>query len=413
MVLEFESKSYNSAFTRFYYAIFKSGYIANRFHYKINLNYTIGTIIESILIVFILLTNYTDYKNPNIRIDGNIFSSNITKPLNYTNFDTDLSFFVNFLNPFYHLSKDSIYIVYVVLIIIFILKIVEFLYFCVSGVNIINANNRQKLLYTIWANIDLFMRTCGEIIFLILCLIPFSCDNNTSNTITTNSVLTNITNSTTASVLNTLNNTINSTITIVSNSTSNTTSTSTNSTGNSTKYNIQLDMVCFTGNHIPYLIIAGLLLLFLLFNFIFSLYFYDPCDVISEENYGVSDHFNKDLLWLLIKLDLVLLNLFDPTVDQGELIKICIFIGLNILSLFFTYKKLVKSDNYIQEIGIIKEGFLLSVSVFTLSYTFTNIKISIMVFILMILISFMVGNFIKIAFFSYKFSGIYARVSTN
>lgn len=368
MVLEFHRKS-DKILDKMYYSILKCGYVANKFTLNYNLYYIIGTIGEIILMIYMICTNYSDYNDATIRTNSNIFKTVDNSTYEYSNFDDEMSFFINFFNIYYHLGLTSFYVLLSILVLIFFSRIFQFIYFMSDSANIINPERKELIFFYYISILDLFMRTVGEFMMLLISLIVFSCSKvEVTNPIDSTSTIT-------------------------------------------TNMNSQLNIECFKGDHILLVVMSGIILLAILVNFTYSLYFYDPNDVITKKNYGVSDNFNRNLLWFIIKINLIVMNLFEPIKSQGELVKLCIFIGINLINQFYTYKTLVKSNCFVQDVRIIKENFLLVISILVLCYSITNTKITIMIFILMILIALMIGYFVKRVFYTYKFSELYARVS--
>lgn len=355
MILNFENKNYESMWQRILYSLFKMGYVSSKYLFIYKVVFTITTILETLLLISLLSTNYEDFVNPNIRTYANFLTKEFnSSQFTYSNFDEEMSFFINFFNMIFHLDLTLYYVALGFCLSVFLLKIVEFAYFLRARISVINPTGFKSVFFYTCSIVDQIMRAFGEVGFMCIALVAFSCKDNRS---------------------------------------------------------VLFDLECFSSQHIILVILAGVILLYIILNLLFFVYFYDPCNLQEDGNFGLSENFNQDLLWFCAKVVLVAFNVFNPW-TVVELVKVSCYIGINLLYFLILYKKITKFNNFFQNAIIIKQISLLMYAVFILIYILTSTKISILVFIIVIVSCTIVGYLVKELILYLKTENLYARVTT-
>lgn len=395
MALEFDDRKYHSIFTKMYYGLFKMGYISNNYFIRFKLIFIIFTIAEIIVWLFLITTTGDDYNNHELSLKNNVFRNTKIENLSitYKNYDSEMSFFVNFLMLLYHVDYNILLIIQLIVLVLILIKVIEICYLIFFNQQVSVPTAKEKIYYTICGTIDCFIKNCGELILIIISLIPFTCKTYTEEQKKT--ILDFVSSITSSNGLN---------INHFSNL---------NLIGIQDKYSMQLNLTCFNGKHYVLLAISIIIMVFTFFNFIYNLFLYNSIDLISysnnHNNYGLTDYFNNEILWFFIKCFLVCLNIFVPF-SNSELVKLSTLLGVLILKMYLLFKKMIKPNNLVQNIYLMKYLFIIVFTSFTLFYSQIGNKISVAIFIMMTLIS-IISSFAVLNFmFSIKFSDLYVKV---
>lgn len=395
MALEFDGKKYHSIFTKLYYGFFKMGYVSNHYFVKFQIIFIICTVAEIFVWLFLITTTGDDYNNYKLITNNQIFNNNILDSISitYKNYDSEMSFFVNFFMLIYHADYTILLIIQLIVLTFILIKVSEIFYLTLFGQQVSIPSAKEKIFYTICGTLDCFNKNCGELVFIIIALIPFTCKTylNEEKKAISDFVLS-----------------------IASNNSKNMDLFSNLSTiGDQQKYNIQLNLTCFNDKHYVLVVLSILIMLFVFFNFVFNLIFYNSIDLISythaHNNYGLTDYFNNEILWFFLKCSLVCLNLFIPF-SNAELVKLLTFLGVLILKLYLLYKKMIKSNNLVQNVYVMKYLFLIIFTSFILFYSQIEDKINAPIFIMIVIISILSSFTVLNLLYYLKFSELYVKV---
>ncbi len=187
-----------------------------------------------------------------------------------------MSFYINFFDFITKLGNKIFLLVLILILIFYLIKYSEFIYFMFPKVSVINVKGFKKILYYFYSFQDQLMKTILDIIILSISISTFACSNSVNYI-----------------------------------------------------YNCK----CFTGIHLSYTILSSIILFLSLFYIIIQCIFYDPCNLISDNNFGKSENSFSDFLYVLQKISLVILNLFKFLGKQQEKIKLIIFFVLSLMRL--------------------------------------------------------------------------------
>jgi len=315
MGLAFEEEKYESFCDGILYCIFKMGYVSRKYQLYPKLSYTIGTVIEVLLIIYLLSVTQCDIYSTEIREYGNFLNAKFNKNLlYYKNFNNDMSFIINFLDMINKLSQDSYNVGLIIILLMFFTKFVEFCYLLPISNKVINISGPVKVFFYICGLIDMTLKTYGDILILIMSMSIFSCVN-----------------------------------------------------GNNYFFN---SLVCYQAEHL-FLLVINVIILFLTFtNLLYQCTFFDVCNLLEKNNFGLAENLRNEFLIFLSKVILVIFNLFFLHTSQ-ELIKICIYFSINFIILFTILQNITKFHNFYQNLMIFKLSSLFIYSVFIISYSIT------------------------------------------
>jgi hypothetical protein len=169
---------------------------------------------------------------------------------------------------------------------------------------------------------------------------------------------------------------------------------------------------CFKGNHIFLVCINCFVLFLTLLNSFYLNIFYEPSNTIENNNFGVSDNTYPYFLLLLGKFFLIFLNVFNFSNNQ-EVIKLCVFMGLMLLSIIIIARKNKKFLNLYQDILTVKLSYLFIFSLFVFLYSINNSEISLFILFLTvgstIILSFLILHLI----YYFRTNKLYAKVNSN
>jgi len=331
------------------------GYISRKYNICPKIIYTIGTIVEIILLIYLLSVTQCDIYNPDIRQFANFLNKSFNKNLiYYKNFDNNMSFIINFIDVINKLSLETYVIGLLIILLIFLVKFFVFLLFLPAKGETVNVTGIKRMLFNVCGVIDILLKTCGDVLILMMCLPIFSCINGKNYFFDT--------------------------------------------------------LTCYTGDHLLLVILSSSILFFLFINLIYQCTFFDVCNLLEFKNFGLSENLKNDFLNFFGKLNLIL-SCFFFFGDNQELVKICIYISINFVCIFIITQNISKFNNYYQNLNISMVSSLFVYSVFMISYSLTQSEIGVILFIIIVVSSVLIGAMIRYFIFSFKTRHLYAKVS--
>ena len=140
--------------------------------------------------------------------------------------------------------------------------------------------------------------------------------------------------------------------------------------------------------------------------------FYDPCNIIQKNNFGISNNTYVFFLLFLCKFFLIFFNVFNLT-DVQEIIKLGFTIGLMLVSLILITKNTTKFFNIYQNMLTLKISFLFYYSLFCMTCFLTGNKINMLIFFLSFSFCLIISYLTLELIFYLKINNLYARVISN
>ena len=353
MVLSFENKVYENFSQRLKFSLFKYSYVSNKYQFFFKITYIIESLLENFLLIFFLSVNYTDLKNDEIRQYANIFNDKFDKnKFLYTNYDKQMSFYINFFDLITKPGNKIFLLVLILILIFYLIKYSEFIYFMFPKVSVINVKGFKKILYYFYSFQDQLMKTILDIIILAISISTFACSNS---------------------------------------------------------INYIYNCKCFTGIHLSYTILSSIILFLSLFYIIIQCIFYDPCNLISDNNFGKSENSFSDFLYVLQKISLVILNLFKFLGKQQEKIKLILFFVLSLMRLRRINNEISKFSNFYQNFMIFQIGAINIFNIIFFIYVMCEKKLNIYSFLLTFFSSILIGYLILNSILLSKTHKLYTR----
>jgi hypothetical protein len=356
MVLIFEDKTYESVGSRIMYAFFKMNFVSQKYLFCYNPFFLLNKLIEFIFTVYLLTVNNTDFANQDIKDYGNFYNHAFNPgKFNYTNYDQEMGFFINFIDIPNKFSLSNYTATIGFLLFIIFMKLFQLCYFMRSKVKIIKVSGWRKCLFLYFSFIDQFLKILGQFLILLICLSVFACQNGK---------------------------------------------------------NIFLAVECYSGQHLILTILVSVILVMTFINFISQILFYDPGNLIDQKNFGIMNNIDKDFIKFLAEFELVLLNVISISTNQ-EIIKVAIFLATCLLMLYFINNTICKFNNFNCNIVLFKTSASLVYSLIFLIYLLLKLKITVLMFLLMVFTSSMIGYLIMKWIKHNKTHSLYARVNFN
>ena len=353
MVLVFESKTYESLSQRVLFSIFKYGYIAQKYQIFSKITYLINIFVEILLTIFLISIDYKDLTNKDIHNYGNIYNSNFNQTkFQYQNFDSKMSFFINFFDFLTKTSQNLFYFVVAFILLFFLIKVAEFFYFFVPKISVINAKGIKRIMFYILSFQDQMFKTYFDLLVLTLTVSVFSCKDSKQ---------------------------------------------------------IFYETECYSDSHLVITVLCGFILFIFLIYSIIQSFFYDPCNLINKDNFGISENLVNDLILILQKIGLVICDCFFLINQYQGIIKLGIYAFLSLCMLYFIYKNQYKFHNFYQNIIIVKTVILLVYSVVLLLYIVFDKKMNIFIFLITLGCSVLMGSLVFEVFKRAKTFSLYTR----
>ena len=353
MVLIFESKSYESITQRIIFSIFKYGYIAHKYQLFFKAFYFIEIVIKCFFIFFLLGVCYDDLINDNIRLYGNMFNSSYNDAeFQYSNFDKKMSYFINFFDFITKMSVKVYLFVLVIFLLFLIGKISQFIYFIFPKVSVIKVSPIKKIFFYFFSFQDQLMSTFFDLLIITLSVSAFSCKET---------------------------------------------------------INVYYEIECYTKIHLGCAILSGVILFFTLIYILIQSFFYDPSNIIQKNNFGICDNIIPFLISKLQNISLAVCNLFFLIQTNQQVIKLCIHIGLSLAILYFIFTNQCKFSNFYQNSLIIETTMTGVFALVILLYVVFEAKITIFIFLSIIVCSLLLALLILFAFVREKTRGLYTN----
>ena len=335
MVLSFENKIYENLTQKVKFSLFKYSYISNKYLFFYKITYIILSLFEIFILIFFLSVNYSDLKNDEIRNYANIYKNTFDKnKFLYSNFDQKMSFFINFFDYITKLGNNFFLFPLILILVFLLIKYFEFFYFMLSKVSVINVKGFKKFMFYFFSFQEQCMKTILNILILSITISTFACSDSVNYI-----------------------------------------------------YNTK----CFSGIHLLYTIFSGIILFLTLFYIIIQCIFYDPCNLISDNNFGKSENSFSDFLYILQKISLVILNLFQFLGKQQEKIKLIVFFILSLMRLRTIHKTISKFSNFYQNFIIFQISSINIFNIILFIYIMCKKKLNIYSFLLTSFSSILIG----------------------
>lgn len=326
----FETSKFNSM-------IFQMGYLNQAYTPYPKLLYTIFSVLEILLSCLFLILSYQD--NYNLKaylLDRQALGLGSSFNLQTTLGDENFSFVLNYFNYIQRFNSLLNYIVLITISVFLLIKLSQFFSNYLLKENLISGKlNRYKIIH-MFAVMDLFYKSIGELFFLSICINMYTCyiDANDSET---------------------------------------------PSLSNAPK--------CFTGQHLSTLIIGSINILLISVYSLYQSMFYNVSNITLKHNYGIVVHFKSDMFNLFGKVWLICATFFRLPSENRILVKYIVYSVMLLISLLYYQSNMYKIPNYFINFFTFKLLFLFLFSIILIPINQLDLKINGEILFIMIVLS--------------------------